>query len=1002
MTVQNLETPESSYRDLKEYRTIKLNNGLRVLLIADTRVPLDKLEKEENGSVEDGDGENNLKKSTASLCVGMGSFSDLECLPGIAHFLEHMVFMGSAKYTDESDFSFFIANHGGTYNAFTMTESTVFYFDIQRNSFYQGLDRLAQFFTSPLLKKESMTREREAVDSESLMAIQSDDNKKEILLGSLSKDKHPMGKFFWGNIDSLSPKDMDDESIHKLLVKFKDRHYSAQYMTLVIQSQDTLDNLQKMVEELFSNIPNNGLEQETFDHLKHPFDTKAFNQIYKIVPIENSYRLEINWALAPLIDKFRVKPIRWLSWIIGHEGKGSLIAYLREKNLALDLFAGNSGYGFSMNSTCSLFSIGIELTESGFNNYEHVIKIVYSYLSMLKEYGPVEHIFDEIQKIEQLDFDLGKECSPIDNVQTICQNMQFLPPKRYLDGDKLMFEFDKTLIKECLDHLFDTSNVNIMLSGKEFSNLVNKVEPWFKTKYFAEEITSSRLDQWKSLNPSLSSFFHLPEENKFIPHNTEIISGTERNAKHYPLKIISESHGELFYKKDEIFKLPRAMVYLHFCSDLFNEKRPENSVCLDLMVDYLEQLMKEDTYAADIAKLTFSLTSCEKGMTLQIIGFNDKLNLLLTVIMDHINTFESRVSKEKFNAIKELTKKNYFNTFTKASKLVRDLRLSLLQDCYIGAQMRHSIIDSIDLEVLTSFSKAFKSKLYIQGLVQGNISKSDALEVFKISSAISDNMTSIPKETCCMEIPKGEKRMRMKGVLPSDNNTFVTNYYQYGPGDLKMHALFELLCMVMDEPVFDILRTKEQLGYFVFSVLRNTQGVLGIEVTVNSQENKYKVDFVEERIEAFLKEFYNKEISNMDDLKFAEYLKTMIKKKKTADVTLEEEMNRNWKEIISRDYLFERNKLQASLYENNQITLSDLKEIVKQMFLDVSTVKKLSVQVIGVDKKIEEESLDELSLLNKKHAIELQIPSQNNELFIQDLSYYKTTLIAYPVTHISE
>ncbi|CAB4061195.1 NRD1 [Lepeophtheirus salmonis] len=446
----------SSYRDLKEYRTIKLNNGLRVLLIADTRVPLDKLEKEENGSVEDGDGENNLKKSTASLCVGMGSFSDLECLPGIAHFLEHMVFMGSAKYTDESDFSFFIANHGGTYNAFTMTESTVFYFDIQRNSFYQGLDRLAQFFYISFIEKRINDKRKRGCGQR---IPHGDSN-------------IPWENFFGGNIDSLSPKDMDDESIHKLLVKFKDRHYSAQYMTLVIQSQDTLDNLQKMVEELFSNIPNNGLEQETFDHLKHP-----------------------------------VKPIRWLSWIIGHEGKGSLIAYLREKNLALDLFAGNSGYGFSMNSTCSLFSIGIELTESGFNNYEHVIKIVYSYLSMLKEYGPVEHIFDEIQKIEQLDFDLGKECSPIDNVQTICQNMQFLPPKRYLDGDKLMFEFDKTLIKECLDHLFDTSNVNIMLSGKEFSNLVNKVEPWFKTKYFAEEITSSRLDQWKSLNPSLSSFF---------------------------------------------------------------------------------------------------------------------------------------------------------------------------------------------------------------------------------------------------------------------------------------------------------------------------------------------------------------------------------------------------------------------------------------------------------------------------------------------------------------
>jgi nardilysin len=38
-----------------------------------------------------------LKKSAAGICVGMGSFSDPEELPGLAHFLEHMV-----KYTQNS------------------------------------------------------------------------------------------------------------------------------------------------------------------------------------------------------------------------------------------------------------------------------------------------------------------------------------------------------------------------------------------------------------------------------------------------------------------------------------------------------------------------------------------------------------------------------------------------------------------------------------------------------------------------------------------------------------------------------------------------------------------------------------------------------------------------------------------------------------------------------------------------------------------------------------
>ena len=52
---------------------------------------------------------------------------------------------------------------------------------------------------------------------------------------------------------------------------------------------------------------------------------------------------------------------------------------------------------------------------------------------------------------------------------------------------------------------------------------------------------------------------------------------------------------------------------------------------------------------------------------------------------------------------------------------------------------------------------------------------------------------------------------------------------------MKEYMHFEVGCQIMEEPVFDILRTKEQLGYSVFSMLRNTHGILGISVTVNSQ-----------------------------------------------------------------------------------------------------------------------------------------------------------------------
>ena len=173
MTTLTLACPEKAETDLKEYRVIQLHNGLKALLIADTKYDLKKLDQEEqlvdmddedddeeeddSGDDEEEDEEDEedyeddprttkktastssgLKKSAAALCVHVGSFSDPDSIPGLAHFLEHMVFMGSEKYPDENSFDTFIQKHGGYDNASTDCTTTNFYFETQRKSFKEG------------------------------------------------------------------------------------------------------------------------------------------------------------------------------------------------------------------------------------------------------------------------------------------------------------------------------------------------------------------------------------------------------------------------------------------------------------------------------------------------------------------------------------------------------------------------------------------------------------------------------------------------------------------------------------------------------------------------------------------------------------------------------------------------------------------------------------------------------------------------------------------------
>ncbi|XP_029140597.1 nardilysin-like [Protobothrops mucrosquamatus] len=238
------------------------------------------------------------KQAAAALAVGVGSFCDPGDLPGLAHFLEHMVFMGSQKYPDENGFDTFLKKHGGSDNASTDTERTIFQFDIQKKYFKEALDRWAQFFIHPLMIKDAIDREVEAVDSEYQIAKPSDANRRELLLGSLAKPGHPMRKFFWGNAETLkyAPKKKGIDTYARLR-DFRKRYYSAHYMNLVVQSRETLDTLQKWVTEIFSHIPDNGLPRPDFSHLINPFDTLEFHKVYKIIPVKEIHSLNISWGL---------------------------------------------------------------------------------------------------------------------------------------------------------------------------------------------------------------------------------------------------------------------------------------------------------------------------------------------------------------------------------------------------------------------------------------------------------------------------------------------------------------------------------------------------------------------------------------------------------------------------------------------------------------------------------------------------------------------------------
>uniref|UniRef100_A0A8C4XQX8 Nardilysin convertase n=1 Tax=Falco tinnunculus TaxID=100819 RepID=A0A8C4XQX8_FALTI len=718
------------------------------------------------------------KQSAAALCVAAGSFSDPEDLPGLAHFLEHMVFMGSLKYPDENGFDAFLKKHGGSDNASTDCERTVFQFDVQRKYFKEALDRWAQFFIHPLMIRDAIDREVEAVDSEYQLARPSDANRKEMLFGSLARPGHPMKKFFWGNADTLKhePK-MKNIDTYTRLRDFWQRHYSAHYMTLVVQSKETLDTLEKWVTEIFSEIPNNGLPKPSFGHLTQPFDTPEFHKLYRVVPIRKVHSLSITWALPPQEQYYRYScPLHYISWLVGHEGKGSVLSFLRKKFWALALYGGNGETGFEQNSTYSIFSISVTLTDEGYKHFYEVAHIVFQYVKMLQKRGPDKRIWEEIQKIEANEFHYQEQTDPVDYVESLCENMQLFQKEDFLTGDQLLFEYKPEIIADALNQL-SPQRANLVLLSAANEGQCHLKEKWFGTQYSVEDIDKYWSDLWAS-DFELNQDLHLPEENKYIATDFAL-KVADCPETEYPVKTLSTQQGCLWYRKDDKFKIPKGYVRFHLISPLIQQSA-ENIVLFDTFVSILSHNLGEPAYEADVAQLEYKLVAGEHGLVIRVKGFNHKLPLLFQLIIDYLSDFS--FTPAVFEMITEQLKKTYFNILIKPETLAKDVRLLILEHGrWSMIDKYQTLMNGLSIESLSSFVKAFKSQLFVEGLVQGNFTSrvsTDFLNYVVQKLQFAPLAHPCPVQFRVVDLPNSHLLCKVKTLNKGDANSEVTVYYQ--------------------------------------------------------------------------------------------------------------------------------------------------------------------------------------------------------------------------------
>ena len=786
--------------DKQQYRGLVLENKMQVLLVSDPEI----------------------EKASAALTVGVGSQLDPVEFQGVAHFLEHMLFMGSKKYPDMEKYRSVIGDNGGYCNAWTSRTETNYHFQTTRTSFYETLDIFAQFFVSPLLTDDATDKEMNAVNSEAEKNLNTDFWRTYHLINCLSNEDSQLNRYTIGNLNTLKK-----DGIREALMGFHDKYYSADIMGQAMYSNDSLDNMEKAVMESFSEVVNKNIAPISFKNHPYPYSQEKLGKLIKSVPVKDHDYLQFKYLLPELEKEKLKKPLNYISHLIGHESKNSLLAFLIEEGLALSLDCG----GYSEEDYFSNLDFNIKLTKKGFQEWQKVLSIVGAYQKMIKEKGVQEWIHNECRDLLNIQFLYQNKGSPINKCVSSSNILLNHGITNVLNASYIMDPFDKDLLQSLVDKLVPENLLQNFVS-KSFVGELDKTLPIYGMEYSVRDLTQEEKDLLNKPDVSFSKNFtvaniDLPEPNPFIAKNFDIFykgTPTDQSIKMDVPELIRQDNKVSFYfLQDKEFLLPKVqmniMIHVDIQSSYYD---PEIGVMSSLWVKELKDYLRDLNYQAELADLKFEISKFSSGVEIQIRCYNDSLSKFINWFLEQLKVFKDHYDQEKFELFYDETKLNQSNTLkSQPYQLGMDKWQESMQDRHFDVFTMIEASNHITWDKYVHFKKYFMSNIRLEVSIDGNIEKSEGQNlvdnVLTNLEAIYNPRWMLADEINQYRIVKlnDNQTWIIEDVLTTadEKNSAYIGYYEVGAGGHLKPGL-SWLENFMKEKYFDELRTKQQLGIF--------------------------------------------------------------------------------------------------------------------------------------------------------------------------------------------
>jgi insulysin len=817
------------------------------------------------------------KDSAISVAVDVGSYSDPSNHVGLAHFVEHLLFLGTKEYPESDGLLTYVSANGGAANADTASSRTRYFFSVKPELLEDCTHRLSRFFVSPLFPEVFTDKEKNAINNEFLMRF---DGMAQSRAGAVFyKTGASIRRFNVGNIETLANTKAADAR------EFFEKFYSADKMVVVITGPQSLETLSAMVKKYFADVPIRSGVSEKQDPVQ--IDPKQMNQVIKIAnpKFDSSLRFSI-----VLDDEFKEIPDSFsttMNRLLAGEGKGSLLSVLQDKGWAVPKAGSISAYIYG-----GQLQYAIDLTPDGVEHYQEIILLAKSQMEFFRTHKYPDYVQLEAQGLTKA-YSLDRDYSTLKLDEVANLSASLLNTKNWkglftVDEFKPFAEslytqffaklnFDKVIVTlidggASSSLSYDTLAKTATLADPDRLDVVEQggkkylLDGYIKAAY---ELVPLALSGLPAVN---SADFSLPMKNDYIPQDFTMYPKD-------PLASVATANAEVFLNPGAYVNQPKAYFRGMFFSPDVKRSDKSQFVKLVVMKNWLMSEIKQNSYPLVEADFKIEMTTnrAYKAVELSCSGWSGGFEKAITDAIGLLDFSENEIAFERFKKIMIVSLQQQVND--PESRLGTELVGAYIEGTPTLSE-HVAIVESLTLADIRDTYHQLFDHFYFQGVVSGNVKTSFAEAA---SSAIQNKFNPKPvtaAELAALKLPD-YSTVDSQTVIEIDvndsQNAYVANFFNFGSSSKKEQIITQIIGNWISGDFFNELRTQQQIAYSLSADFGGEGQYYGLLMYVQSGTNAS--EDVSARMEAFL----HKWVSETLVLKTQDDVNAFVKRTQDAE-----------------------------------------------------------------------------------------------------------------------